>query len=139
MRDLDITYRDLYGRISFGFKKTGETSGIETLIQKFTVALLSSSLKTYFHEFFGGEVLSAGKFNFGESGSDDFKMVIASNITAIISQIKQGEIDQNIPFEDRIKSAYIKDIVFDKKTTYVSITIQLSTNSQTKLLVLPVK
>ena len=136
MRDLDITNRDLFGNVSFKLKST-YVSGIETLIQKITTMLLSRNATTYFNIIPGSDVLSAGKFN--HSDSTDFKLTIADNLINIKKSIQTDETKNGIAVADRLKDVQIQDIVFDKKTLQVALSLLVSSNSTTKIIQLPVK
>lgn len=137
MRDLDITNRDLFGNVTFQMKSSS-VSGIENVIQKVTTMLLSQNKTTYFGTIIGSDVLSAGKFNHS-SDSSDFKLTVANNLINIKKSIQLDENKYNIPIEDRIKNIQIKDLVFDKKTLNMYLSLIVSTNSTTKIIQLPVK
>jgi len=139
MRDIDLTYRDAYGAVTFGIKPNSQNTGIETIIQKVATSVLSSNKQTYFGSIYGSDVLNAGKYNFTENGSDDFRVSVAADILNIKKQIQADEVAYNIPIIDRLKDLQIKDIVFDKKTTYVYLSLLISTNSTTQIINLPVK
>jgi hypothetical protein len=138
MRDLDITNRDLFGNVTFQIKSSS-VSGIENVIQKVTTMLLSQNKTTYFGSIIGSDALSAGKFNYTNDNSSDFKLVIADNLINILNAIQSDESKYNIPVEDRIKDIQIKDLVFEKKTLNVFLSLIVSTNSATKVIQLPVK
>jgi hypothetical protein len=138
MRDLDITNRDLFGNVTFQMKSSS-VSGIENVIQKVTTMLLSQNKTTYFGSVIGSDALSVGKFNYANDDSSDFKLVIADNLINILNAIQSDESKYNIPVEDRIKDIQIKDLVFEKKTLNVFLSLIVSTNSATKVIQLPVK
>lgn len=138
MRDLDLTNRDLFGNVTFRMKSSS-VSGIENVIQKVTTLLLSQNKATYFNTIFGSDTLSAGKFNYNTDGSTDFKLAVADNLINIKKSIQSDEVLHNIPIQDRLKDIQIKDVVFDKKSLSVYMSIIISTNSVTKIIQLPVK
>lgn len=138
MRDLDITNRDLFGNVTFQIKSSS-VSGIENVIQKVTTMLLSQNKTTYFNSIIGSDVLSAGKFNYANDNSSDFKLVVADNLINILNAIQSDESKYNTPIEDRIKDIQIKDLVFEKKTLNVFLSLIISTNSATRIIQLPVK
>ena len=82
MIDIDLTYRDKYGKITYGFKKNSTNTGIEILLQKVTTLLLSETKTTYFGTIVGGNISKVGMYNFN---SDDFKV----NLTDAILNIKK--------------------------------------------------
>lgn len=137
MRDLDITNRDLFGRVTFGIKSS-EVSSLELLIQKITVMLLSDTKETYFGIVIGGNIISASKFNFDSSNSD-FRIFVTDTVNTIKKKINEDETLQNVPYSDRLKSIDIKDVLFDKKTLQVSLSLNIATYSNSKTIILPVK
>ena len=53
--------------------------------------------------------------------------------------IQQSDVTNNIPYADRLKNIIIKDILYDKKTLGVVVSLLVSTNSSNTLVNLPVK
>lgn len=136
MIDIDLTYRDKNGKMTYGFKKNSSNSGIEIVLQKITVLLLSETKTTYFGTIVGGNISKVGMYNFN---SDDFKVNLTDAILNIRKKIQQDEVDNNIDYNDRLKSITIKDILYDKKTMKVVISLSMSTNSSSTLANLTVK
>lgn len=139
MRDLDLTFRDAYGIVTFGLKPNSQNTGIEVIIQKVAISILSFNKITYFGNIYGSDALNAGKYNFSDNGSDDFSVTIASDISNIKKQIQTDDVKYNIPTSDRLKDLQIQDLIFDKKTTNVYLSLLISTNSTTQIVKLPVK
>lgn len=137
MRDLDISNRDLFGRVTFGIKSSAVTS-IELLIQKITILLLSDSKETYFGSVIGGDISYASRFNYDNINSD-FKIFITNSIDAIKKKINEDETLQNVPYSDRLKSIVVKDILFDKTTLQVSLSLTITSYSTSKTIILPAK
>lgn len=138
MIDIDLTFRNLYGNVSFGIKSKSVT-GIELLIQKVTILLLSENSTNYFNTIVGGELLSSGKYSLTDAVYDTFKLTLLNNLNNIIKQIKLDEANNNMPLKDRIKSLSINSISFDKLTTNLVVKFLLSTNSTSMSFTLPVK
>lgn len=138
MIDIDLSFRNMYGNVTFGIKSKSVT-GIELLVQKITILLLSENSSTYFNNIVGGDLLSAGKYSFSENSYDNFKLTILDNLNNIVKKIRQEEVDNNIDKSDRIKNLSLKDILYDKVTTKLSISLLLSTNSDSTSFSLPVK
>jgi hypothetical protein len=138
MRDLDFTKRDMYGQVSFAIKSSTNT-GIERLLQKVTIMLLSESNTTYFNEVVGSEASSVGKYLFGNNGTSDFRIVIADNIAVIRRKIMDSDASEGVPFEERLKNLMLQDVLFDNVTKNVVLSILVESNSVTKTVKLPVK
>lgn len=138
MIDIDLTFRNLYGNVSFGIKSKSVT-GIELLIQKVTILLLSENSTNYFNTITGGELLSSGKYSLTDAVYDTFKLTLLNNLNNIVKQIKLDEANNNMPLKDRIKSLSINSISFDKLTTNLVVKFLLSTNSTSMSFTLPVK
>ena len=138
MIDIDLTFRHLYGNVSFGIKSKSVT-GIELLIQKVTILLLSENSTNYFNTITGGELLSSGKYSLTDAVYDTFKLTLLNNLNNIVKQIKLDEANNNMPLKDRIKSLSINSISFDKLTTNLVVKFLLSTNSTSMSFTLPVK
>lgn len=136
MIDIDLTYRDKYGKITYGFKKNSTNTGIEILLQKVTTLLLSETKTTYFGTIVGGNISKVGMYNFN---SDDFKVNLTDAILNIKKKIQQDEVNNNINHNDRLKSLSVKEVLYDKKTMNVVISLSLSTNSSSTLASLTVK
>jgi hypothetical protein len=139
MRDLDLTFRDQFGVVTFGIKQNSQNTGIETIIQKVATSILSTNKSTYFGNIYGSDTLNAGKYNFTDNGSDDYRVTISSDILNVKKQIQADEVKFNIPIVDRLKDLQIKDIVFDIKTHDIFLSLLISTNSSTQIIQLPVK
>lgn len=137
MIDIDLTSRDLLGNVSFNLKGKSN-SGIECLIQKVVVLLLSNSATNYFTKIIGGNLEAMGKITIS-SIDDDFRMMISTSLLGLKQKIQKSEIAENIPTIYRLKNLEIKDILYDKITGTVVLSILLSTNSETKIIKLPVK
>lgn len=138
MIDIDLTFRNLYGNVSFGIKSKSVT-GIELLIQKVTILLLSENSTNYFNTIAGGELLSSGKYSLTDAVYDTFKLTLLNNLNNIVKQIKLDEANNNMPLKDRIKSLSINSISFDKLTTNLVVKFLLSTNSTSMSFTFPVK
>ena len=139
MIDIDLTYRDAFGHVTFGFKANGYNSGIEIVLQKVTTLLLSSTKQTYFGLIVGGDIINVGMYNFSSMGNDDFKVNLGNAVLNIKKTIQQSDVTNNIPYADRLKNIIIKDILYDKKTLGVVVSLLVSTNSSNTLVNLPVK
>lgn len=137
MRDIDLTSRDLFGRVTFGVKNSTVT-GLELLIQKVTMMLLSDSKTTFFNKVVGGSLNAAGKFNY-DTSNKDFKIFILDGIGSIKNKIAVDESLMNVPFLDRLQSIEIKDVLFDKETLQVSLSLLIASNSTSRTIILPVK
>lgn len=137
MIDINLTSRDLLGNVSFTIKNKSN-SGIECLIQKVATLLLSNSTTNYFTSIIGGNLEALGKITISTI-DDDFRMMIATSLLGLKQKIQKSEIDKNIPIEYRLKNLEIKDILYDKITGTVVLSILLSTNSATRIIKLPVK
>lgn len=137
MRDLDLTSRDLFGRVTFGIKNSS-VSSLELLIQKITMMLLSDSKVTFFGNIIGGSLTSASKFNY-DTSNNDFRIFVADSINTIKKKITDDETLMNVPYSDRLKSIEIKDVLFDKKTLQVSLSLIVTSNSISKIIILPIK
>lgn len=137
MIDINLTSRDLFGNVSFEIKNKSN-SGIECLIQKVVVSLLSNSATNYFTSIVGGNLEALGKITIS-SIDDDFRMMIATSLLELKKKIQNSEITENIPTNYRLKNLEIKEILYDKLTGTVLLSILLSTNSETRIVKLPVK
>lgn len=137
MIDINLTSRDLFGNVSFTIKNKSN-SGIECLIQKVAILLLSNSATNYFTSIIGGNLEALGKITISTI-DDDFRMMIATSLLGLKQKIQKSEIAENIPIEYRLKNLEIKDILYDKITGTVVLSILLSTNSVTRIVKLPVK
>ena len=71
--------------------------------------------------------------------SDDFKVNLTDAILNIKKKIQQDEVNNNINHNDRLKSLSVKEVLYDKKTMNVVISLSLSTNSSSTLASLTVK
>lgn len=138
MRDINLTSRDLYGKLDFGIKSTSNT-GIEILLQKITTLLLSSSKNTYFGNIIGGNLNSSGAYSFGKNGNEDFSVMLGDSILNIKNLLQQEDVTNNTDYSDRLKNITVKSILFDKKTTKILISLTVSTNSISKTVSLPAK
>ena len=85
MIDIDLTSRDLLGNVSFSLKGKSN-SGIECLIQKVVVLLLSNSATNYFSTIIGGNLEAMGKITIS-SIDDDFRMMISTSLLGIVNFI----------------------------------------------------
>lgn len=140
MRDINLVSRDLFGNVSFGLKSISiQNNNFDVLLQKIQILILSESKQTYFSRINGGDITTVGKFNFDSTGSGDFKAIFSSNLLAIKQKIKEDEILNNIPFDDRIKNLELKDILFDKVTGSVILSLSVSTNTSNQIFKLPIK
>ena len=138
MQDINITSRDLFGNVVFSWKTTSN-SGIEILLQKIVTLALSNTTTTYFNSIYGLSLNGVGKFNFGSNGSNDFQMSVASDLINLINKLMADDVTNNTPYADRLKSITINNIVYDTVKKGVALTLNVSTNSSSKLLTLPVK
>jgi hypothetical protein len=140
MRDINLSSRDLYGNIMFGFKSiSSNISNFDLLCQKIQTLILSDNKQTYFSIINGGNVSSIGKFNFTSNGYSDFKAVFLSDLLNIKQKIKEDELINKIPNDDKLKSLELKDIIFDQKTGAVYLSIYISSNTSNKIFKLPIK
>ena len=138
MIDLDISNRDLFGNVTF-LMKSGSVTGIEKLIQKVVILVLSNIQTTFFNSIPGSDAMNASKYNFNADGSSDFKLAIADNLINIIKFIKADEVTYNIPVVERLQDIQIKDVVFDNSSLSVFLSLIIVTNSATVIIQLPVK
>ena len=138
MRDINLTSRDIYGKVGFGIK-SNHNSGIEIVLQKITSLLLSSNKNTYFSNIIGGNLHSVGNYNFSENGNDDFAIMLGDSILNIKNLLQQEDVTNNTVYEDRLKNITVKKILFDKKISTIVITLNVSTNTSSKTITLPVK
>lgn len=137
-RDIDLTKRDLYGKVSFAIKSS-EASGIERLIQKITIALLSESKQTYFGYIVGSEIGSAGNYLFNSKGDSDFRINIIDNLSVIQKKIIDDDANDGVPFSERLKKISLVDVLFDSFSKNVVLSISVESNSGVKTVKLPVK
>ena len=138
MRDLDITNRNMYGNVTFGLK-SASVSGLERLIQKVTILVLSEPKQTYFGDIVGGDTKSAAQYVFSSGGNSDFKIVFSDRLTQIQNKLESDDIAENAAHDERLKSLVLNDILFDKMTGHVVLSITVTSNSASKTLKLPVK
>jgi len=138
MRDLDVTTRDMYGSVVFGMKSVA-VSGLERLIQKVTILVLSESKSTFFGNIVGGNIKTASHYTFSSNGNSDFKVVFADHLSQIQQKIASDDISENTPLTERLKSLVLKDVLFDKMTGHVVLSITVESNSASKTIKLPVK
>lgn len=138
MIDVNLTRRDLYGNVTFGLPMNTSLTGIDMLIQKVTMVILSNSKTTYFGEVLGCNLNLATLYNFDSSNVSDYKIEIGSNLVSIKKQIQADDLMNNIPFENRLKNLELKDIVYDKKLSSISLSLLVSSNSASKTINLPI-
>lgn len=139
MRDIDLTYRDASGFITFGLKENSYNIDIEILLQKISTSFLSNNKTTYFGDIYGSEILNAGKYTIGDISNSDFKLAITSDILKLQNKIQADDVLFNTPTQYRLKNLSIQDIIYDKVTTKISLSVLVVTNSTVATLKLPVK
>ena len=139
MRDIDLTYRDIGGVVTFGFKPNSYNTDIEVIIQKVVASILSYSKTTYFGNVQGSNALVAGKFNFTDNGSQEFRIAIAADILNIKKQIQADDVKYNVASIDRLRDLQIQDVVYDVVNQGVYLSLLVSTNSTSQVIKLPVK
>ena len=137
MRNLCIFNRDQFGHITFGIKSV-YISGIDAIVQKFLTAFMSETKTTVFGDIVGSEALKAARYSFNSQGSSDFKIAITDDIANIVRVIKADDIANNLPIEDRLKSVNLLDIVFDKLSSKVYVSLLIASSSASRTIKLPV-
>lgn len=128
----------MYGKVGFGIKQN-HNSGLEIVLQKIVSLLLSVNKSTYFGNIVGGNLKSIGTYNFSDNGNDDFAIMLGDSILNIKNLLQQEDVTNNTNYEDRLKNISVKNILFDKKLSCVVISLNVSTNTSSKTITLPVK
>ena len=139
MRDLNITLRNSLGQVKFGVEANNTPiSEVEVLIQKIQILLLSKYQKTILTTINGAGINEAGKFTFGDSSYDSFKVQLSNSLDGIESQIKKDDVLNNVPVINRLKNLSLYNIIYDKLTNTVLVEVMITTNLGSTLTKLPV-
>lgn len=138
MRDIKLMTRNELGQVSFGlFSDASE--GIDVLIQRVISLLLSDTKETYFGGIVGSNILQTGKYTFGDDGNADFKAQLSSDINSITKKIKTEDTKTNVPDAERLNSITIKDIIYEKSTARIYLSLVIATNAASKNVKIPIE
>lgn len=138
MRDIKLMKLNERGQASFGIH-FDSIEGIDVLVQKVVSLLLSNTKETYFGSITGSNLLDTGKYTFGDNGNADFKAQLSSDISLISKKIKAEEARLGIAEPDRLNSISIKDIVYEKATAKIYLSLVIATNAATKNVKIPIE
>jgi hypothetical protein len=138
MRDIKLMKLNERGQASFGIH-FDSIEGIDVLVQKVVSLLLSNTKETYFGSITGSNLLETGKYTFGDNGNADFKAQLSSDISLISKKIKAEEARLGIAEPDRLNSISIKDIVYEKATAKIYLSLVIATNAATKNVKIPIE
>jgi hypothetical protein len=127
----------MYGHVTFEIK-SAYVEGIDAIVQKFLASFLSESKTTYFGDIAGSDVPKLGKYSFSDNGVDDFKIATSDEISRIVQVIQNDDAINNLPIEDRLKEVSLLDVVYDKISGGIFLSIRVSSNSTSQIVKLPV-
>jgi len=136
MRDLGVFTIQSTGEIKHGLSGY-EITGIYNLIQKVVILLLSESQTTKYIDIVGGDLLNLSRRNFDKIGNNDFKAIIATNVSNIERYIKVNQ--NNLPEQDQLQFLQLSNVSYDSNASKVSITVVVKTKlGETLQLSIPV-
>ena len=99
----------------------GETSGITYLVQTFLTILLATPGSDMFNPDLGGGLRAL----VGQVASPSIRVEVSQAITRTTNQILALQASSGLPLEDRLASAELLEVSYDRRTSSVSIRVQI--------------
>lgn len=122
MRDFNLTLRDKFGNLSFSITSDVLT-GMELLLQKVTIALLSDSFTSAYQSFVGGNLKQAGIININPNDLNDLKSLLSTNIASIESSFKKIDIQRTAPLTEKLSSLSLLDVSVDPSSLDINVSL----------------
>lgn len=122
MIDFNLTLRDSLGNLTFGIT-SDSVSGMELLLQKITIALLSDSQNNPYQSFTGGNLKQVGILTIDPTNINDLKSLLSTNISAIESNFKKIDLSRTAPLNEKLDTLSLLDVIVDANTLNVSISL----------------
>lgn len=138
MRDINLTKRTDTGNVSF--RLNGDVlQGIEILLQKVTIALLSETKNEDYIKIYGANFRDLAKYNLGSDDLHDIRMSIHSSLTSLEKQLKLNDSYNGSSASERLGNLTLSNLVLKDATTLEISILVTNELGKSETLTLPVR